>query len=112
MPLHAPIRPLRRLRGSVVAASCAALLCTAGFLPTAHAAGRQQLMGSRPAHATPATDAGTRAVPRRPFVLVAQQYLADPGRSAGDIHPVWAYAHVPHGYDGDATAAVLDRIEQ
>ncbi|MFK0105276.1 phytoene desaturase family protein [Streptomyces sp. NPDC091217] len=51
-------------------------------------------------------------LPRRPFVLVAQQYLADPGRSAGDIHPVWAYAHVPHGYDGDATAAVLDRIEQ
>ncbi|MQY39924.1 hypothetical protein SRB17_79520 [Streptomyces sp. RB17] len=51
-------------------------------------------------------------MPRRPFVLVAQQYLADPGRSAGDIHPVWAYAHVPHGYDGDATAAVLDRIEQ
>ncbi len=51
-------------------------------------------------------------MPRRPFVLVAEQYLADPGRSAGDIHPVWAYAHVPHGYDGDATATVLERIEQ
>jgi phytoene dehydrogenase-like protein len=51
-------------------------------------------------------------MPRRPFVLVAQQYLADPGRSAGDVHPVWAYAHVPHGYDGDATATVLERIEQ
>jgi phytoene dehydrogenase-like protein len=51
-------------------------------------------------------------MPRHPFVLVAQQYLADPGRSAGDVHPVWAYAHVPHGYDGDATATVLERIEQ
>lgn len=51
-------------------------------------------------------------MPRNPFVLVAQQYLADPGRSAGDVHPVWAYAHVPHGYDGDATATVLERIEQ
>jgi phytoene dehydrogenase-like protein len=51
-------------------------------------------------------------MPRRPFVLVAQQYLADPARSAGDVHPVWAYAHVPHGYDGDAAAAVLERIEQ
>ncbi|MGW7694994.1 phytoene desaturase family protein [Streptomyces asiaticus] len=51
-------------------------------------------------------------LPRRPFVLVSQQYLADPARSVGDIHPVWAYAHVPHGYRGDATAAVLDRIEE
>ena len=42
-------------------------------------------------------------VPGRPFVLVGQQYLADPGRSQGDVHPVWAYAHVPTGYDGDAT---------
>ncbi|WP_055589090.1 phytoene desaturase family protein [Peterkaempfera griseoplana] len=51
-------------------------------------------------------------MPERPFVLVAQQYLADPGRSAGNVHPVYAYAHVPHGYAGDATGVVLDRIEQ
>ena len=51
-------------------------------------------------------------MPERPFVLVAQQYLADPARSAGDVHPVWAYAHVPSGYDGDATEAVIDQIER
>jgi phytoene dehydrogenase-like protein len=51
-------------------------------------------------------------MPARPFVLVGQQYLADPSRSRGDLHPVWAYAHVPHGYDGDATDAVLDQIER
>ncbi|MFF1872103.1 NAD(P)/FAD-dependent oxidoreductase [Streptomyces sp. CB03911] len=51
-------------------------------------------------------------MPRRPFVLVSQQYLADPGRSAGDVHPVWVYAHVPHGYQGDATGAVLDQLER
>ena len=51
-------------------------------------------------------------MPERPFVLVAQQYVADPGRSAGDVHPVWAYAHVPHGYDGDATEAVLAQLER
>jgi phytoene dehydrogenase-like protein len=37
-------------------------------------------------------------MPERPFVLVGQQYLADPSRSAGDVHPVWSYAHVPHGF--------------
>ena len=51
-------------------------------------------------------------MPERPFVLVGQQYLADPGRSQGDLHPVWAYAHVPSGYEGDATEAVLDQIER
>jgi phytoene dehydrogenase-like protein len=51
-------------------------------------------------------------MPERPFVLVAQQYLADPTRSAGDVHPVWAYAHVPSGYDGDATEALLGQIER
>ena len=51
-------------------------------------------------------------MPERPFVLVAQQYLADPSRSAGDVHPVWAYAHVPNGYDGDATEVLIDQIER
>src|SRR5699024_2992739 len=36
----------------------------------------------------------------------------DPSRSAGDLHPVWAYAHVPHGYTGDATDAMLSQIER
>ena len=51
-------------------------------------------------------------MPERPFVLVGQQYLADPGRSQGDVHPVWAYAHVPNGYAGDATEAILYQMER
>jgi phytoene dehydrogenase-like protein len=51
-------------------------------------------------------------MPQRPFVLVGQQYLADPSRSAGAINPIWAYAHVPFGYTGDATRAVVDQIER
>jgi phytoene dehydrogenase-like protein len=51
-------------------------------------------------------------MPERPFVLVGQQYLADPSRSVGDVHPVWAYAHVPNGYDGDGTEAILRQIER
>lgn len=51
-------------------------------------------------------------MPQRPFVLVGQQYLADPGRSAGEINPVYAYAHVPHGYTGDATEAIVAQFER
>lgn len=51
-------------------------------------------------------------MPQRPFVLVGQQYLADPQRSVGEVHPVWTYAHVPHGYTGDATEPLIAQIER
>jgi phytoene dehydrogenase-like protein len=51
-------------------------------------------------------------MPDRPFVLVGQQYLADPGRSQGDVHPVYSYAHVPAGFTGDATDAIELQIER
>jgi phytoene dehydrogenase-like protein len=57
-------------------------------------------------------DVNSGRMPERPFVLVGQQYLADPERSQGDVHPVWAYAHVPNGYPGDATEALLDQVER
>jgi phytoene dehydrogenase-like protein len=57
-------------------------------------------------------DVNRGRMPERPFVLVCQQYLADPSRSVGDTHPVWAYAHVPSGYTGDAGEALLDQIER
>jgi phytoene dehydrogenase-like protein len=52
------------------------------------------------------------SMPERPFLLVGQQYLADPQRSEGDLHPVWAYGHVPSGYSGDASEAILGQIER
>jgi phytoene dehydrogenase-like protein len=51
-------------------------------------------------------------MPERPFVVVCQQSLADPTRARDDVHPVWSYAHVPHGYRGDATEALLGQIER
>jgi phytoene dehydrogenase-like protein len=57
-------------------------------------------------------DVNRGRMPERPFVLVGQQYLADPQRSAGDLHPIWAYAHVPRGYDGDGEKAVVDQLER
>ena len=51
-------------------------------------------------------------LPDRPFVFVGQQYLADPSRSRNGANPLWAYAHVPHNYAGDATEAVVSQIER
>jgi phytoene dehydrogenase-like protein len=51
-------------------------------------------------------------MPERPFVLLGQQYLCDPQRSVGDIHPIWTYAHVPRGFVGDATEAIVAQIER
>ncbi|MCR5980340.1 NAD(P)-binding protein [Gordonia jinghuaiqii] len=48
----------------------------------------------------------------RPFVLLGQQYVADPTRSAGTINPIYAYAHVPRGFDGDATEQIVTQIER
>jgi hypothetical protein len=50
-------------------------------------------------------DAGR--LPVSPFVLVDQQYLAEPGRSNGNVHPLYAYAQVPHGFSGDAGGDIL-----
>ncbi|HEX6712323.1 MAG TPA: NAD(P)/FAD-dependent oxidoreductase [Thermoleophilaceae bacterium] len=51
-------------------------------------------------------------MPDRPFVLVCQQYLADPSRSNGGVNPLYAYAHVPAGYDGDVTEQIESQIER
>ncbi len=54
----------------------------------------------------------TGLMPDRPFVLVGQQYVADRTRSNGEVNPIWSYAHVPFGYDGDATEAIIGQIER
>jgi len=51
-------------------------------------------------------------MPERPFVLVGQQYLCDPSRSSASANPIWMYAHVPAGYAGDATEAILEQVER
>jgi phytoene dehydrogenase-like protein len=51
-------------------------------------------------------------MPDRPYVLVGQQYLADPSRAAGELRPLYAYAHVPAGWRGDATLLIESQIER
>jgi phytoene dehydrogenase-like protein len=48
----------------------------------------------------------------KPFVLVAQQSMFDPTRAPEGKHTGWAYCHVPHNYDGDATEVIERQIER
>jgi phytoene dehydrogenase-like protein len=75
-------------------------------------AGTVHAVGSLEELAATERDVHGGRMPERPFVLVGQQYLADPARSRDGVHPVWAYAHVPSGYPGDATEAILDQVER
>jgi phytoene dehydrogenase-like protein len=75
-------------------------------------AGTVHVVGTFAELAATERDIHAGRMPERPFVLVGQQYLADPQRSAGNINPVWTYAHVPNGYSGDATAAIIAQIER
>ncbi|MFV0533984.1 MAG: phytoene desaturase family protein [Cumulibacter sp.] len=54
---------------------------------------------------------GVGQMPDDPFVLVGQQFLADPSRSADGINPLWTYAHVPNGA-ADATELVVRQLER
>jgi phytoene dehydrogenase-like protein len=78
----------------------------------ARRAGTVHVCGSFAEIAAAEREVNRGRMPDRPYVLVAQQYLADPQRSQGDLHPVWTYAHVPAGYSGDASGAILDQLER
>lgn len=80
--------------------------------PDAHRAGTVHLGGSYAELASTERLIHAGTMPERPFVLVGQQYLADPQRSVSDVHPLWTYAHVPFGYPGDATEAIIRQIER
>jgi phytoene dehydrogenase-like protein len=80
--------------------------------PHAGRAGTVHLAGTYSEIAASERDIHAGRMPQRPFVLVGQQYLADPQRSVGNTHPVWTYAHVPNGYTGDATEAIIAQIER
>jgi phytoene dehydrogenase-like protein len=80
--------------------------------PDCARAGTVHLGGSFAEVANTESQRALGQMPHRPFVLVGQQYLADPSRSADGVNPIWAYAHVPFGYPGDATGAVVTQIER
>ncbi|WP_130840126.1 phytoene desaturase family protein [Corynebacterium neomassiliense] len=72
--------------------------------PDAQCAGTVHLGGTAEQIAAAEKDCWQGRLPEQPFTLVCQQYLADPTRSTTmngkPINPLWAYAHVPSGWDG------------
>jgi len=91
-------------------------LAVAGGVPwtneAARRAGTVHIAGSFEEIALAEREINRGRMPERPFVLVGQQSLADPTRAKGDVHPVWSYAQVPHGYTGDTSEALLSQIER
>lgn len=80
--------------------------------PELAAAGTVHLGGTFAEVAAGEADVAAGRMPRRPFVLVGQQAVADPSRAAGEVQPVWAYAHVPARWRGGAAAAIVDQLER
>jgi phytoene dehydrogenase-like protein len=50
--------------------------------------------------------------PDRPYVLLVQPCLADPGRAPAGKHTLWAYCHVPNGSTVDMTGRIEAQIER
>lgn len=80
--------------------------------PVARSAGTVHVCGPAEEIAAAERQCARGEMPDRPFVLLGQQYLADPSRSCDGRYPIDAYAHVPAGYTGDATEAVISQIER
>jgi phytoene dehydrogenase-like protein len=80
--------------------------------PAARSAGTLHVCGSYEEVIAAERSTYNGQMPERLFIIVCQQALMDPSRAAGDLTPVYAYAHVPQGYTGDATDAILCQIER
>lgn len=48
----------------------------------------------------------------RPYLIVCQQSALDPTRAPAGKHTGYAYCHVPHGYQGDASEQIEAQLER
>jgi phytoene dehydrogenase-like protein len=79
---------------------------------TCRRAGTVHVIGTFAELVAAEADVTAGRMPDRPFVLAVQSSVFDPSRAPDSKHTLWAYAHVPHGYTGDATAAIEAQIER
>ncbi|HEX4035904.1 MAG TPA: NAD(P)/FAD-dependent oxidoreductase [Solirubrobacteraceae bacterium] len=80
--------------------------------PGARAAGTVHLGGTLEEIAASEKAVHLGEPPQRPYVLIAQQSLADPTRAPAGQHTLWAYCHVPNGSSADMTEAIERQIER
>jgi len=78
----------------------------------ARRAGTLHLGGSADDIATALREVSRGKAAERPLVVCAQPSVVDPSRAPAGQQTFWAYAHVPNGWDGDATDAVERQIER
>ncbi|GAA4672664.1 NAD(P)/FAD-dependent oxidoreductase [Streptomyces chumphonensis] len=80
--------------------------------PEAHRAGTVHL-GPHRRDIAAALKAPVRGrAPERPFLITSQPTAVDATRAPEGKHVLWAYGHVPNGWDGDLTDAVERQIER
>ena len=75
-------------------------------------AGTVHVIGTLPELVAAEADVAAGRMPERPYVLVVQSSVFDSTRAPDGKHTLWTYAHVPHGFDGDATGAIEQQIER
>lgn len=80
--------------------------------PHSPAAGTVHVGGTFDEVARAEADVAAGRHAERPFVLVAQQDVADPTRRSGDRRMLWSYTHVPNGSDRDVSVAIEAQIER
>ncbi|HWL00971.1 MAG TPA: NAD(P)/FAD-dependent oxidoreductase [Microbacteriaceae bacterium] len=79
--------------------------------PSLASVGTVHLGGSSANVVASELDVARGSVSAEPFILLVQPSVADPSRAPAGKHTLWAYLHVPNGWDGDATELVESRIE-
>jgi phytoene dehydrogenase-like protein len=75
-------------------------------------AGTVHVGGTRPELARAEADVARGRHPERPYVLVSQPSVVDPGRAPAGMHTLWTYTHVPRGSTADVTEAVTAQLER
>ena len=75
-------------------------------------AGTVHVGGTRAEVAEAENDVSRGVLNERPYVLVSQPSLFDPGRAPEGSHTLWAYTHVPAGSPADRAEAVTAQIER
>ena len=75
-------------------------------------AGTVHLGGGLEEIETAERDAAKGKMPKRPFILLAQQSLFDETRAPAGRHTLWAYAHVPLGTNIDISDTIENQIER